>query len=133
MDLVVTCHGRSWGGSWEAPIEGGLGLTAGSWRMAGDSGSEQSRSSLCVPFGCTAKGGAGRRGLSSAGCRRGGLREEMVESGRGGATRFLDGLGFAGRRQLAEGGRLRSPKEGIARRLQRVLKVRGTARGCCQR
>lgn len=46
MDLVVTCHGRSWGGSWEAPIEGegGLGLTAGSWRMAGDSESEQSRS-----------------------------------------------------------------------------------------
>lgn len=42
----------------------------------------------------------------------GGLREEMVESGRGGATRFLDGLGFAGRRQLAEGGRLRSQVHG---------------------
>lgn len=85
MDLVVTCHGRSWGGSWEAPIEGGgLGLTAGSWRMAGDSESEQSRSK--------------RRGWPPrvVQCRLqkgGGLREEMVESGRGGPRGSWTGWG----------------------------------------
>lgn len=87
------------GGSWEAPIEGegGLGLTAGSWRMAGDSESEQGRSK--------------RRGWPPrvVQCR---LQKGEGGCGRGGATRFLDGLGFAGRRQLAEGGRLRSQVHG---------------------
>lgn len=115
MDLVVTCHGRSWGGgswgggSWEAPIEGGLRLTAGSWRIAGDSErASKSRSSLCrapVWIHCKGRGWPPR----VVQCR---LQKGEGESGWGGATRFLDGLGLAGRRQLAEGGRLRSQVQG---------------------
>lgn len=72
--------------------------------MAGDSESEQSRSKRrgWPPrvVQCRLQKGEGDFG-----------RRWWKVEGRG-ATRFLDGLGFAGRRQLAEGGRLRSQVQG---------------------
>lgn len=54
--------------------------------------------------------------LQKAGLAAEGCPVPVAEGGggkwMGGATRFLDGLGLAGRRQLAEGGRLRSQVQG---------------------